>query len=79
MALNDIRLLADRLRENVGQVIIGKEEVVDLLFIAMVTGGHVLLEDVPGTGKTLLAKSVARWLIVRSNAFNLLRICCRAT
>lgn len=62
MSLTNIRELADRLRDNVGQVIIGKEHVIDLLFIAMVTGGHVLLEDVPGTGKTLLAKSVARSL-----------------
>lgn len=60
MSLENIRLLADKIRSNVGQVIIGKEEVVDLLFIALVTSGHVLLEDVPGTGKTLLAKATAR-------------------
>lgn len=39
---------------------VGKEAIIDKLFIAMVTAGHVLLEDVPGTGKTLLAKAAAR-------------------
>lgn len=39
---------------------VGKEQLIDRLFIAMVTSGHVLLEDVPGTGKTLLAKSISR-------------------
>ena len=45
---------------NVGKVIVGKEETVRLAAAAMIAGGHVLLEDVPGTGKTKLAKSLAR-------------------
>lgn len=49
-----------RIRENVKSVIVGKEEVVDLLLVALFTGGHVLLEDVPGTGKTLIAKTLAK-------------------
>lgn len=47
-------------RENVNNVIYGKEEVVDLLFVALLAQGHVLLESVPGTGKTKLAKSFAK-------------------
>jgi len=55
-----VRRLADDIRANVSKVMVGKEQLIDRLFIAMVTSGHVLLEDVPGTGKTLLAKSISR-------------------
>ena len=45
--------------ENVARVIVGKDDVVDLLLVALLAGGHVLLEDVPGTGKTTLARALA--------------------
>ena len=48
------------IRDNLGKVIVGKEEVTDLILTAVIAGGHVLLEDVPGTGKTMTAKSFAR-------------------
>ncbi len=46
--------------ENVGRVIVGKEDVVKLVLAAFAAGGHVLLEDLPGTGKTVLARSLAK-------------------
>ncbi len=51
--------LAERLRGNIQKVIVGKNEVIDLALIAMLCEGHLLLEDVPGTGKTTLAKTIA--------------------
>jgi MoxR-like ATPase len=49
-----------RIAESIGQVIVGKQPVVELLLAALVADGHVLVEDLPGLGKTLLAKSLAR-------------------
>ncbi len=50
---------AAALRQNIQKVIVGKDDVIDLALIALLCEGHVLLEDVPGTGKTMLAKTVA--------------------
>lgn len=50
------------IKENINKVMIGKSEVIDLVLTALLSGGHILLEDVPGTGKTKLAKSLARSL-----------------
>jgi MoxR-like ATPase len=49
-----------QLTENIAQIFVGKDTSVRLVIIALLSGGHVLLEDVPGVGKTLLAKSLAR-------------------
>lgn len=50
------------LEQNIGKVIIGKTEVVDLMLVSLVCQGHVLIEDVPGVGKTTLASALARSL-----------------
>ena len=53
---------AQLLKQNVGKVIVGKESTIELLMIAVLCRGHVLIEDVPGVGKTTLASALARSL-----------------
>ena len=55
-----IKEVAAKVKENVERVIVGKGEVVELAIIALLCEGHLLLEDVPGLGKTVLAKSLAK-------------------
>ncbi len=58
----DVRSLGDRVLANVEHVIVGKHHAVRLALVALVCQGHILIEDVPGTGKTVLAKAIARSL-----------------
>lgn len=62
MERKDIQALAKKVSEQIGRVIVGKRDTVELLLTAMIARGHVLLEDVPGTGKTVMAKSLAKSL-----------------
>ncbi|MDT0121810.1 MoxR family ATPase [Paenibacillus sp. RRE4] len=59
MNIQDMEQMTGQFVEHVGKVIVGKEHTMELMLTAIIASGHVLLEDVPGTGKTMLAKSMA--------------------
>ena len=60
--VNRVKETAQRVKENVARVIVGKDETIELLLVALFCEGHVLIEDVPGIGKTTLAKALAKSL-----------------
>lgn len=62
MNLSDIQTTARAIRDNVSKVIVGKNAVIDLALVALLCEGHIVFEDVPGIGKTTLAKALARSL-----------------
>ena len=57
--LRELSVIAQSLMDNINNVIVGKEKVVELSLVALLAGGHLLIEDVPGLGKTTLAKAIA--------------------
>lgn len=58
--VTDVKSVTASLISNIGKAIVGKDDVIRMVIAAILAGGHVLLEDVPGVGKTLLAKSIAK-------------------
>ncbi|MCK6481474.1 MAG: MoxR family ATPase [Planctomycetes bacterium] len=67
MELENVRALGERIREQVRRVVVGHEAAVNSLLVALLSEGHVLLEGMPGTAKTLLARTFARCLDLRFN------------
>lgn len=62
VVITEVNLFYKKLLGNLKNVIIGKDDVLDLVVIALLSQGHLLIDDVPGVGKTMLAKSLAKSL-----------------
>src|SRR5580704_8789771 len=62
MDLQEIRLTVDALRNEVRKAVVGQDEVIELMLTSLLVGGHILLEGVPGTAKTLLTQAFAAGL-----------------
>ena len=60
MDIKTVGAVAQKINENISRVLIGKKDEIDLVLVSLFAGGHALLDDVPGTGKTVLAKSLAK-------------------
>lgn len=62
MEINRFVDFKDKIVKNISKVIVGKEEEIEIVLVAFLSGGHVLLEDIPGTGKTMMVKSFSKTL-----------------
>ena len=68
MDVQDIRAIADGMRGEIRKAVVGQDEVIDLMLTSLLAGGHILLEGVPGTAKTLITRAFAASLRCNSAA-----------
>jgi MoxR-like ATPase len=77
--VEQLRDARQRLREEVGKVIVGQHEVIDLLLLGLLCRGHVLLQGVPGLGKTLMALTLSQTLDLKFKRVQFTPDLCRQT
>ena len=65
MDVQDIRAIAERMRGEIRKAVVGQDDIIDLLLTSLLVGGHILLEGVPGTAKTLIARTFAASLALQ--------------
>src|ERR1700743_925093 len=65
MEFRDIRGLTEAIRSEIGKAVVGQDDVIDLMLTSLLVNGHILLEGVPGTAKTLLAQSFAASISIK--------------
>ena len=74
MSLDNLQQLAASIREHIQQVVVGQEHAVELLLIALLAEGNILFEGVPGTAKTLLARTFSRLISMQFKRVQLLQV-----
>ena len=77
--MEKIKTLYEKLNNNISLAVVGRDEAVKYLTAALICGGHVIITDVPGTGKTLLTKSLSASLSLSFPAYSSRRTLCRPT
>ena len=70
MDMQEIRGIADSIRGEVRKAVVGQDTVIEFLLTSLLVGGHILLEGVPGTAKTLMTRAFAAGLPCNLDAFN---------
>ena len=73
MEVRDIRGLTEAIRSEIGKAVVGQDDVIDLTLTSLLVNGHVLLEGVPGTAKTLMVRTIVMYLAINKMLLSGLR------
>lgn len=76
LSIQDFTAVVDRIKKEISKVIVGYDEIINFTIISLLSGGHVLLEGVPGIGKTLLVRTLSEILDLKFSRIQFTRTLC---